>query len=405
MIARVLPSHHLFSYIVEIFPLIIPETKMAGAWPDIMKTTPRDLHPLLISRLNPGRAIAIIGPKGVGKTHLLKQIKEQYDKNCLYLNAGKEKERMKLQNGRMATNGVLPSFVIIDEAYHLYPFRDTLEQLMRQSPYTRFLLSFESESQCNHDEDPFAMYNLYPLTEQEYRQFYETPAKMDLLSERLIYGNYPRLLHLKTKKEKQQYLSGIINHYLQEGLLHKDKQTKPGKDMQLLRMLSFLVGQEIFYRELEQKISLSRKSIAFFIQKLTQMNLIFQLQGYKKNLKKEVGKHAALYFMDNGIRNAIINNFNPIRIRNDLDKLWKNYLISERIKQQHYKNLKVNNFFWRTYDQQELDWVEECQGQLTGYYFSLDNNHSRPPSAWRRAYPHAGFRVISPDNYREWIVR
>ena len=369
-----------------------------------MKIISRDLQPLLISRLNPGRVIAIIGPKGVGKTHLLKQIKEQYGEKCLYLNAAKEKERRKLQNGQMAEGEVLPSFVIIDEAFHLYPFRESLEKLMKDSPYSRFLLSFESEEQCNHREDPFPIYNLYPLTEQEFRQFYETPGRADLLGERLIYGNYPRLLHLKTKKDKQQYLSGMINHYLQQDLQHKRKKIPPGKDMQLLRILSFLVGQEIFYRELEQKISLSRKSIEYYIDKLTQMKLIHQLQGYKRNLKKEVGKHAALYFTDNGIRNAIINNFNPVRIRNDVDKLWKNYLISERLKQQQYRNLKVNNYFWRTYDQQELDWVEERQGQLIGYHFSLEGNHARPPSAWRRAYPHAEFRVISPDNYREWVI-
>lgn len=101
-----------------------------------------------------------------------------------------------------------------------------------------------------------------------------------------------------------------------------------------------------------------------------------------------MGKHAALYFIDNGIRNALINNFNPVHIRNDVDKLWKNYFISERIKQQHYRNLEVNNYFWRTYGQQELDWVEERQGQLTGYHFTLEGNHARPPSAWRRAYAH-----------------
>jgi len=365
-----------------------------------MKTISRNLQALLISRLNPGRAVAILGPKGVGKTHLLKQIRDQYGKKCLYLNAEREKDRTKIQNAWMAS---IPSVLIIDEAFHLYPLRESLEILMEKSPYTRFLLSFESEGQCNHSQQAFSCYNLYPLTEQEYHQFYETKKREDMLGERLIYGNYPRLLHLKTKKEKQQYLCEIINDYLQHSLHQKVKKIKPGKEMQLLRMLSFLVGQEIFYRELEQKISLSRKTIEYFIDKLTQMNLILQLQGYKKNLKKEVGKHTSLYFTDNGIRNAIINNFNPMRIRNDVDKLWKNYLISERIKQQQYRNLMVNNYFWRTYDQQELDWVEERQGQLIGYHFSLEGNHSRPPSAWRRAYPHAEFRVISPDNYREWI--
>jgi len=372
--------------------------------PPIMKTISRDLQPLLISRLNPGRALAIIGPRGVGKTHLLRQIKEQYGKKCLYLNASKEKERMKLQNGRMTSGSSLPPFVIIDEAYQLYPLSESLEKLMEGSPYTRFLLSFESEEPCNNRNEPLPFCNLYPLTEVEYHQFYENPGRENLLTERLIYGNYPRLLHLKTKKEKQHYLSEIMNYYVQHGLHPNENRIKTGKDMQLLRMLSFMVGQEIFYRELEQKISLSRKSIESFIDKLTRMNLIHQLRGYKKNLKKEVGKHAALYFIDNGIRNALINNFNPLRIRNDVDKLWKNYLISERIKQQRYRNLEVNNYFWRTYDQQELDWVEERQDQLIGYRFSLEGNHVRPPSAWRRAYPHAEFRVISPDNYREWII-
>lgn len=199
----------------------------------------------------------------------------------MYLNVSMEKERRKLQNGRMASGSALPSFVIIDEAYQLYPFRETLEKLMEESPYTRFLLSFESEEQCNRRNEPFPLYYLYPLTEQEYHQFYENPGRENLLTERLICGNYPRLLHLKTKKEKQHYLSGIMNYYVQPGLHPNGNKIKPGKDMQLLRMLSFLVGQEIFYRELEQKISLSRKSIESFIDKLTRMNLIHQLKGYK----------------------------------------------------------------------------------------------------------------------------
>lgn len=369
-----------------------------------MKTIPRQLQSIITSKLSPGRAIAIIGPRGVGKTHLLKQIREQYGRKCLYLNAGKDKEKMKLQNKPMTSDGSLPSFVIIDEAFQLYPLRESLEQIMEGSPYSRFLLAFESEAQCNHNKDPFPIYYLYPLTEQEYRQFKADRKKESLLGERLVYGNYPRLLHLKTKKEKQHYLTETTHYYLQHGLHQKENYVDRDKNTQLLRMLSFLVGQEIFYRELEQKISLNHRAIEAFIEKLTRMNLVIQLQGYKKNLKKEVGKHAALYFTDNGIRNAIINNFNPLRIRNDVDKLWKNYLISERIKQQQYRQMSVNNYFWRTYDQQELDWVEERQGLLTGYHFTLEGNGFRPPCAWRRAYPQAEFKVISPDNYREWLI-
>lgn len=369
-----------------------------------MHIVERHLEAILLNKLTAGRVLALTGPAGVGKTRLLKSIKDKYGDKCVYLNAAREPEKHRLQSLRIVQAIHSPSILMIDEAFRISDLDTIVKRIREVSPYTRFIFVFGSASQCGDFNDLDGIYNLYPLTEQEYRHFHNNRKKHDILPERLVYGNYPRLLHLKTRAGKQEYLLKLTDQYRTDYLDVLKLKTQKGKDLQLMRMLSFLVGQEIFYRELEQKLSLTRKTIEKFIDKLLQMNLVIRLEGFKRNLKKEVGKHGALYFTDNGIRNAIINNFNPVRVRDDVDKLWKNYLISERLKHQHYKQMETRNYFWRTYDQQELDWVEEYPDRLVGYRFTLESSFPRAPHAWRRAYGDAEFRVINPDNYRQWIM-
>jgi len=130
---------------------------------------------------------------------------------------------------------------------------------------------------------------------------------------------------------------------------------------------------------------------------------VFSIEGFSRNLRKEITKSNKWYFFDNGIRNAIISDFKSPDLRNDKGQLWENYIISERIKYQQYKRIKANNFFWRTYDQQEIDLIEEHSGKLTGIEFKWSGSIAKIPSTWRKTYPDAGFRLITPDNYREWI--
>jgi len=368
-----------------------------------MKVIRRDLEPLITNKMSPGKAIALTGPKGVGKTYFLKHIKEQYGDPCHYYDASKHTHYEKLQEGLSGHDSGSITFLFIDEAWTLLNIRKVLTNFLRQLPNTRFILTFESQSQLQPIRDLITHCVLFPLTQSESLQFSQSRKRETLLAENLVYGSYPKLLHLKTKLEKKEYLMAMADYYIKEHLQKAEKRIKPGKELQLLKIFSYLIGEEVFFHELELKTSLNYRIIERYMEHLTDLGLTHKLMGLKRNLTKEVGKHSCLYFMDNGIRNAFIGNFNPARIRSDVDKLWKNYLMSERIKQQQYRNMNVRNYFWRTYDQQELDWVEEKQGQLVGYRFTLDVLPHKIPAAWRRAYPLAEFKVITPDNYNEWV--
>ena len=362
------------------------------------------MESLIMNRMSPGTVIALTGPKGVGKTFFLKQIKEQYGSSCHYYDAAKHQHYEKLQQLITGNDSEPTAFLMVDEAWTLLSLREALTGLLKQLPDTRFILAFESQSQIQPIQELITHCVLFPLTESECLQFDHSRKMETLLAERLVYGNYPKLLHLKTKQEKKDYLLGIADYYMKEHLLKAEKKVEPAKQSQLLKIFSYLIGEEVFFHELELKTSLNHRVIERYMEHLTDLGLTHKLVGLKRNLKKEVGKHSCLYFMDNGIRNAFIGNFNPARIRSDVDKLWKNYLMSERIKQQQYRNMNIRNYFWRTYDQQELDWVEEKQGQLVGYQFTLDVLPHKIPAAWRRAYPQAEFKVITPENYNDWVI-
>ncbi len=178
------------------------------------------------------------------------------------------------------------------------------------------------------------------------------------------------------------------------------------KILDLLRLIAFQIGGEVSLQELGTQLSMSKNTVEKYLDLLSKVFVLHKVGGFSRNLRKEVTKNSRWYFYDNGLRNLLIANVNPIRIRNDIGMLWKNYIISERIKFQRYNKMIVNNYFWRTYDQQEIDWVEERGGKLFGYKFKWNpNRKAKVPSAWKRTYKNAEFEVIHRDNYLDWIIK
>jgi hypothetical protein len=171
----------------------------------------------------------------------------------------------------------------------------------------------------------------------------------------------------------------------------------------LLRLIAFQIGKEVSYEELGKKLGMSKNTVAHYLDLLSQAFIVFKVEGFSRNLRKEVTKNSRWYFYDNGIRNTLVANFNDLKQREDTGMLWENYLVSERIKYQHYHNMIVNNYFWRTYDQQEVDWVEERNGRLYGYEFKWSGKKAKIPKGWENGYPDAAFEVISQENYLDFI--
>jgi len=157
-------------------------------------------------------------------------------------------------------------------------------------------------------------------------------------------------------------------------------------------------------QELGKQLSVSKNTVEKYLDLLSKVYILHKVEGFSKNLRKEITKNARWYFLDNGIRNAVIANFNSIESRNDIGQLWENYMISERMKYLEYRNISCNHYFWRTYDQQEIDWVEEREGSLFAYEFKWKETKVKKPTQWNKAYPEASFDVIYINNFQKWIV-
>ena len=247
-------------------------------------------------------------------------------------------------------------------------------------------------------------YNLYPLSEKEYDQIETRIEKRDNLRERLVYGNYPELIHLKSREDKSDYLREIVNSYMLKDILAFEKIRNSDKILSLLRLIAFQIGGEVSYQEIGQQLSMSKNTVEKYLDLLSKVYVLHKLNGFSRNLRKEVTKSSKWYFYDNGLRNLIIANLNPIGLRNDIGQLWENYIISERIKFQKYTRMIVNNYFWRTYDQQEIDWIEERGGRLYGYEFKwASKKQAKVPKSWQTTYADAEFEIIHPENYLNWL--
>ena len=229
-----------------------------------------------------------------------------------------------------------------------------------------------------------------------------TAANME---ERLIYGSYPEVITTAGIERKQQLLHAIVDHSLLKDLFTLEYLKKPQKVLDLLKLIAFQIGHEVSVSELANSLNINFTTVERYLDLLTKVFVLVRVNGFSKNLRKEVTKNARYYFVDNGVRNAVINNFNALNARNDAGQLWENYVCIERMKKRAYAQSYANTYFWRTYDKKEIDLVEEREGKLFGYEITWQKGRSKkPPKDWLATYANAEYRLINRDNYLEFIV-
>ncbi|MEZ0131172.1 ATP-binding protein, partial [Flavobacterium sp. LBUM151] len=246
---------------------------------------------------------------------------------------------------------------------------------------------------------------LFPLAQMEFSSNENYKQTVENLEERLLFGGYPELIQYDNWDEKKDYLFEIINSYLLKDILVFEGIKHADKIYDLLRLIAYQIGKEVSVQELANQLQLSKNTVSNYLDLLSKVFIIFKIEGFSRNLRKEIVKSSRWYFYDNGIRNAIINNFNRLDLRNDVGDLWENYLAYERVKKQNYQKIKTNNYFWRTYDQQELDWLEEKGDKLEGFEFKWNENKKvKIPVAFAKAYTDATFSIISKNNYLDFII-
>jgi len=371
----------------------------------------REILPAVLKKLQPNKVVVISGARRTGKTVLLKEIIKTTDHPFLLLN-GEDFNTSMLLSTRSVENyrQLLGSkkYLFIDEAQKIPEIGSILKLMVDELPGLRIAVTGSSAFDLgNLTGEPLTgrkyTFSIFPLSEREFRQTESIKDQPDTLKQRLVFGCYPELVNLEDSSDKKDYLNELVNSYLLKDILAYEGIRQSGKIFNLLRLLAFQTGNEVSYNELGKSLSLSKNTVEKYLDLLSKIFIIHKLEGFSRNLRKEVTKSPKWYFFDNGIRNAIIASYQPVEMRNDIGQLWENYMIGERLKFQHYKHQLANNYFWRTYDRQEIDWIEEKDGMINGYEFKWSENSVKVPVAWRTAYPEADFTLINKENYSHWL--
>ncbi len=371
----------------------------------------REITKTILKKLQPNKVVMIHGARRVGKTMMVREILNNLKEPVLSLNGEDINVHDKLALRTVENyKHILGSYRVlyIDEAQKIPEIGLKLKLMIDEIENLKVIISGSSSFDIYKEVgEPLTgrkySYNLYPVSEREYEQIEESISKKDKLRERLVYGNYPELLHLPDQDDKTEYLNEMVSSYLLKDILVYENIKNSQKIFNLLRLIAFQIGGEVSYQELGNQLGISKNTVEKYLDLLSQVYILHKVEGFSKNLRKEITKNSRWYFLDNGIRNAVIANFNSLESRNDIGQLWENYMISERIKQQEYQRISSNNYFWRTYDQQEIDWIEERDGTLFAYEFKWKEGKVKEPSQWKKNYPDSSFQVININNFQSWI--
>lgn len=371
----------------------------------------RELSNLILNKLQPNKVVILYGARRVGKTMLVKEILANVNEPILRLNGDDINVHDKLSIRSIENyKQILGTYKLlyIDEAQKISEIGLKLKLMIDEIEGLRIIISGSSSFDIHKNAgEPLTgrkyTFTLYTLSENEYTQIENNINKMDKIRERLVFGNYPELLQLPDRQDKVDYLNEMISSYLLKDILVYEHIKNSQKIFNLLRLIAFQIGGEVSLQELGIQLGISKNTVEKYLDLLSKVFILHKVEGFSRNLRKEITKNSRWYFLDNGIRNAVIANFNPLQARNDIGALWENYMISERLKYQEYRRISSNNYFWRTYEQQEIDWVEERDGSLFGYEFKWKEEKVKIPTQWKSAYPDASFELININNFSEWL--
>lgn len=354
-----------------------------------------------------GKAIIVLGPRQVGKTTLIQEILK--DKKYLFLNADDAIIRQLLHDtDTFHLQQIIGdnTIVFIDEAQRLNQVGLTLKLITDQFKNVQLVVSGSSALEIsNQTNEPLTgrkwEYLLYPISWKELETSIGFVESEKQLEHRLIYGMYPDVINQPGKEN--EVLKQLANSYLYKDILALANIRKPELLERLLQALALQVGSEVSYNELAQLLQIDKNTIMVYMDLLEKAFIIFRLRSFSRNLRNEIKNNRKIYFWDNGIRNIIIANMNKLNLRQDKGALWENFLISERLKFLQYHKKIANSYFWRTNQQQEIDYVEEANGAITGYEFKWkDDRRLKIPQKFKDAYKAKG-TVVSRENFRKFF--
>ncbi|MCK4917398.1 MAG: ATP-binding protein [Candidatus Omnitrophica bacterium] len=373
---------------------------------------PQEQLKYIFEFLLPQKAVIIYGSRRCGKTTLLNELLKQVKEKYIFVSG----EDITVQN-YLSSQSIekLKSFigehklVVIDEAQKIKNIGVNIKLILDHINGIKVIAtgssSFDLAKQIG---EPLTgrkyTLRMFPLAQLEINNIQTIAETEALLEQRLIYRSYPEVFLAESDTKRAEYLREMISSSLYKDILELDGVRHSDKLVRLLQLLAFQIGKEVSYTEVGQQLGMSKNTVDRYLDFLEKAFVIFKLNGFSRNLRKEISKDSRYFFYDVGIRNALINNFNPLLVRNDVGLLWENYIIMERIKKQEYSRISANNYFWRTYDQKEIDFIEEREGKLYGYEIKWAARKGKLPKEWLETYSESIYEVITKNNYLDFIV-
>lgn len=361
--------------------------------------------------LKNNKVVIIYGARQVGKTTIVKEYLKTYKGESVYY-TGDDIEFADAISGcslevfKKMFTGI--SLIVIDEAQKIENIGRAVKLMVDNIDNLKFILTGSSSFDlANKTGETLTgrktVITLYPISQKELLQL-NTQFRLEKeLPENLVYGAYPAVLTAKSYEEKEEKLREIIDSYLLKDILAFNLVNNSKTIRDLLKLLAFQIGSEVSLSELASSLDIDKNTVARYIDLLEKSFVLFSLGGFSRNLRKEVYKSQKYYFYDLGIRNALIANLNPLQLRNDIGQLWENFLVIERIKGNAYSKKYPNYYFWRTYDQKEIDFIEENKGHLSAFEFKWSKNKVSSPEEFLNSYQNSSFEIITRDNFFEFV--
>ncbi len=372
----------------------------------------RLLQKQIAEKLKPGLVVGLFGARRTGKTVIMEEIQKSITNGKVLMVQGENLDvaeilsSQRLSRLKQLIKGY--DYLFIDEAQKIPNIGVNLKLIVDTMPdLTVFVTGSSAFDLKNKIGEPLTgrskFYYLYPIAQGELDEDYMTA--FENLEPRLIYGTYPQVITTESVVEKRDVLESIKNGYLLKDILELDNLKDSIFILNLLKLLAFQIGKDVSLRELATSLSVNKNTVMRYLNLLEKNYIIFSLSGFSRNLRKEISKSSRYFFWDNGIRNAVISNLNLLNSRDDVGKLWENYCISERMKINHYRGRMTNYYFWRTYDQKEIDLIEERDGHIYAFEFKWGQTKVKKPYLFLDTYPNSSFSVINKENFLDFIGR
>ncbi|MFH1610941.1 MAG: ATP-binding protein [Patescibacteria group bacterium] len=376
-----------------------------------MTYIPRKIQKNIQKRLFKNKVIVVYGARQVGKTTLVKQILKEHKGKNLYLNCEllSVKQNLEIQEAEKLKQYLGDNkLIVLDEAQKISNIGLILKILVDTYPEMQIIATGSSSFDlANKTSEPLTgrvdKFTLYPFSIEEINQKnnkFDIDAKLENI---MRFGSYPEIFSLG-EVDAINRLNEISSNYLYKDILTFENLKKSDLILDLLQLLALQLGNEVSYHEIAKQLGVSRLTIKKYIDLLEKSFVIFKLRAFSRNLRKEISKSVKIYFYDLGIRNSLIQNYNKLNIRNDKGALWENLMIIERIKFISYNNIHANQYFWRTYDQQEIDYMEEKDGKLYAYEFKYNKDKSKYPKEFMSNYKNTEFKIINNKNYWDIVT-